>query len=165
MNDKLGITTDAVKTNENSDLLSVTRPMTGYERQLMQTSIEEGYDTFISHVADGRNMSKEQIDAIGQGRVWSGENAKEIGLIDDFGGLDDAIKLAAEIAGVDDYRTVGLPALPDPIQELFKSGTDNVRAWFLKNELGENFRFYEYLKKATSMKGVFARMPYDIYIN
>lgn len=165
LKDKLGITTDAVRTNKNSDFLSLTRPMTDYERLLMQTSIEEGYDTFISHVAEGRNMTKEQIDEIGQGRVWSGENAKEIGLIDEFGGLDDAIEMAAEIAGVEEYHTVGLPELPDPIQELFKTGTDNLRNSILKNELGDKYRFYEYFKKATTMKGVLARMPYDISIN
>lgn len=165
MNDKLGITTDVVKTNKNSDLIPMTRPMTDYERQLLQENIEEGYDIFISHVAEGRNMTKDQIDAIGQGRVWSGENAKEIGLVDAFGGLDDAIRLAAEIAGVEEYRTVDLPALPDPFQELFKSGTDNLRGWILKNELGEKYRFYEYFKKAAQMKGVYARLPYDIYIN
>ncbi len=165
MNDKLGITTDVVKTNKNSDLIPMTRPLTDYERQLLQENIEEGYDIFISHVAQGRKMTKEQIDEIGQGRVWSGENAKEIGLVDAFGGLDDAIKLAAEIAGVEEYRTVDLPTLPDPFQELFKTGTDNLRGWFLKNELGEKYHFYEYFKKATQMKGVYARMPYDIYID
>ncbi len=165
LNDKLGITTDVVKTNENSDLLTMTRPMTSHERMLMQRNIEDGYDTFISHVANGRGMTKEQVDEIGQGRVWSGENAKEIGLVDKFGGLKEAIDLAAEIAGVDSYRTVELPALPDPFQEIFKSGGDNVRAWFLKNELGEKYRFYEYFKKATNMNGIFARLPYDIYIN
>ncbi len=165
LNDKLGITTDVVKTNENSDLLTMTRPMTSHERMLMQRNIEDGYDTFISHVANGRGMTKEQVDEIGQGRVWTGENAKEIGLVDNFGGLKEAIDLAAEIAGVDSYRTVELPALPDPFQEIFKSGGDNVRAWFLKNELGEKYRFYEYFKKATNMNGIFARLPYDIYIN
>lgn len=165
LNDKLGITTDVVKTNKNSDLLTMTRPMTDYERLLMQRNIEQGYDTFISHVADGRGMTKEQVDEIGQGRVWSGENAKEIGLVDKFGGLNDAIDLAAEIAGVEDYRTVPLPAQPDPFEEIFKSGGDNVRAWFLKNELGDKYRFYEYFKKATNMNGIFARMPYDIYVN
>ena len=111
LNDKLGITTDVVKTNKNSDLLTLTRPMTDYERQMLQANIEEGYDTFISHVAEGRGMTKEQVDEIGQGTVWSGENAKEIGLIDDFGGLKDAIALAAEIEGLEDYRTVSLPRL------------------------------------------------------
>jgi len=165
LNDKLGITTDVVKTNKNSDLLTLTRPMTEVERQLMQNSIEEGYDTFVGHVAEGRNMTTAQVDSIGQGRVWSGENAKEIGLIDDFGGLKDAILLAAEIEGLEEYRTVDLPALPDPFQELFKTSSDNIRARFLKNELGEKYRYYEYFKKMSDMKGVYARMPYDIFIN
>jgi protease IV len=164
-NDKLGITTDVVKTNKNSDLLSLTRPMTEYERQLLQQTIEEGYDLFISHVAEGRNMTKEQVDEIGEGRVWSGENAKQFGLIDEFGGLQRAIELAAEIEGLENYRTVALPAQLDPFQQMFKTGTDNVRTWFLKNQLGENYRYYEFLKKSSEMNGVFARIPYDININ
>jgi protease IV len=165
LNDKLGITTDVVKTNKNSDLLSISRPMTEYERQLMQQMIEEGYDLFISHVAEGRGMTPEQVDSIGQGRVWSGENAKEIGLVDTFGGLQDAIALAAEIEGLENYRTVPLPAQPDPFQQLLKGGTDNVRNWFLKKELGDHYRYYEYLKKSSQMNGILARMPYDMEIN
>jgi protease-4 len=110
-------------------------------------------------------MTKEQVDEIGQGRVWSGENAKEIGLIDDFGGLNDAIQLAAEIVGLDEYRTVALPALPDPFEEFFKTGSDNIRAKFMKNELGEKYRYYEYFKRMSGLNGVYARMPYDIFIN
>jgi protease IV len=165
MNDKLGITTDVVKTNENSNLISLTRPLTDYERTLLQNSIESGYDIFTSHVANGRNMTQEQVDEIGQGRVWSGENALEIGLIDQYGGLQDAIELAAEIAGVENYRTVPLPSQPDPFEQLFKSGTEDLRTWLLKNELGENYRYYQYLKKVTQMNGIYARMPFDIVIN
>jgi protease-4 len=165
LNDKLGISTDVVKTNKNSDLLTLTRPMTDYERQMMQTNIEEGYDNFISHVAEGRGMTKEQVDEIGQGRVWSGENAKEIGLVDELGGLNDAIKLAADMVGLEDYRTVSLPSLPDPFEQLFKTGSDNIRARFIKNELGEKYRYYEYFKKMSQMNGVYARMPYDIFVN
>ena len=165
MNDKLGITTDVVKTNKNSDLVSLSRPLTEYERHLLQQSIEKGYDTFISHVANGRNMTKEQVDEIGQGRVWSGENALEIGLIDQFGGLYDAVELAAEIAGIDNYRTVPLPSQEDPFQQLFKSGTENIRARFLKNKLGEAYRYYEQLNKLQQLNGIYARMPYDIFIN
>ncbi len=165
LNDKLGITTDVVKTNKNSDLLTMTRPMTDYEQKMLQITIEEGYETFISHVAEGRRMTLTQVDSIGQGRVWSGENAKEIGLIDDFGGLKDAIALAAEIEGLDEYRTVALPALPDPFEEFFKTGSDNIRAHFLKNELGDKYRYYEYFKKMSGLKGVYARMPYDIFVN
>src|SRR5690606_15021187 len=165
LNEKLGITTDVVKTNKNSDLISLTRPMTAYERHLLQQSIEEGYDIFITHVAEGRNLSKEQGDAIGQGRVWSGGNAMESGLIDRFGGLQDAIGLAAGIAGIENYRTVPLPSQRDPFEQLFKSGTENVRAWFMKKELGENYKYYEYMKKASGMNGIFARIPYDLQIN
>ena len=165
LNDKLGISTDVVKTNKNSDLLTLTRPMTDYERQMMQANIEDGYDTFISHVAEGRGMTKEQVDEIGQGRVWSGENAKEIGLIDEFGGLQDAINMAAEMEGLENYRTVSLPFLPDPFEELFKTSSDNIRARFLKNELGEKYRYYEYFKKASQMNGIYARIPYDISVN
>ena len=165
LNDKLGITTDVVKTNKNSDLLTLTRPMTDYERQMMQNNIEEGYNNFVSHVAEGRRMTTAQVDSIGQGRVWSGENAKEIGLIDDFGGLKDAIKMAADIEGLEEYRTVALPALADPFEEFFKIGTDNIKAKFLQNELGEKYRYYEYFKKMSGMNGIYARMPYDILIN
>ncbi|MDR2910061.1 MAG: signal peptide peptidase SppA [Bacteroidales bacterium] len=165
LNDKLGITTDVVKTNKNSDLLATTRPMTMYENDLLRKYIAQGYDTFISHVAEGRNMTKEQVDFIGQGRVWSGENAKEIGLIDEFGGLDDAIQLAAEIAGVEEYHTVSLPVLPGSFEQFFKTGTDNIRLNIIKNEFGDKYRYYEYFKKATSYNGIFARMPYDIYVN
>ena len=164
LNEKLGITTDVVKTNKNSDLISLTRPMTAYEEHLLQQSIEEGYDIFITHVAEGRNLSKEQVDEIGQGRVWSGGNALEIGLIDQFGGLQEAIELAAEIAGVENYRTVPLPSQPDPFEQFFNQGTDNIRTWFMKRELGENYRYYEFLKKATGMNGIYARIPYDLVI-
>lgn len=165
LNEKLGITTDVVKTNENSDLLTLTRPLTPYEKELLQENIVEGYDIFLTHVAEGRGMTKEQVDQIGQGRVWSGENAKEIGLVDEFGGLQDAIELAAEMEGLEDYRTVSLPYLPDPFEELFKTGTDNIKAGFLKKELGEKYKYYQYLKKASSFNGIYARMPYDIYVN
>ncbi len=165
LNDKLGITTDVVKTNKNANLLSVSRPMTGYESAMMQKNIEEGYDTFIGHVAEGRKMDIAAVDSIGQGRVWSGKNAKEIGLVDEFGGLETAITRAAEIAGLEDYRTVALPALPDPFQSIFKNSTDNLRTRFLKKELGDSYRYFNFAKKSMSMKGVYARMPYDIYVN
>ncbi len=165
VHDKLDISTDVVKTNENSDLLTLTRPMTAHERMLMQNSIEEGYDTFISHVAEGRGMTKEAVDEIGQGRVWAAEQAKEIGLVDEFGGLNDAIALAAEMEGLEDYRTVALPTLPNPLEEFLKMGGGNVRARIIKSELGDKYRYYEYFKKVAGMNGIYARLPYDIYVN
>lgn len=165
LNDKLGITTDVVKTNKNTDFISLTRPLTDYERNLLQKFIEDGYELFISHVSNGRNMTKEQVDKIGEGRVWSGENALEIGLVDQLGGLQDAIELAAEIEGIENYRTVSLPAQEDPFEQLFKSASDNIRTKILKNELGENYRYYEYLQRVSKMNGIYARMPYDLFLN
>lgn len=162
LNDKLGITQDVVKTNKNSDLISLARPLTEYEKLLLQQNVEDVYDVFISHVADGRKMGKTDVDEIGQGRVWSGENALGNGLIDMYGGLKESIELAAEMAGLEDYRTVGLPNLPDPFTELFNTGSDNVRTWWLKNELGENYKYYEKIKEVAGMKGIMARMPFDI---
>ncbi len=164
LNDKLGITIDAVRTNKHSDFITITRGMTDFEHGLLQQSIEEGYDTFISRVADGRGMDKAAVDKIGQGRVWTGENALDIGLIDVLGGLNDAITLAAETSGLENYRVVSLPKQSDPFEELFKTGPDKIRNWMIKKELGESAKYYEFLRKATQLKGVYARMPYDIII-
>jgi protease IV len=164
MNKKLGITTDVVKTNKNSDMPSFTRRMTGFERDLMQQQVENIYDIFLDRVADGRGMTKEAVDEIGQGRVWSGENALAIGLVDELGGLDKAVKIAAEMAGLENYRIVDLPALADPFQELLKGGTDNIRARILKSTLGESARYYELIQTAGKMNGIYARLPFEIDI-
>jgi protease-4 len=165
MNEKLGITQDVVTTNEHSDMISLTRPMSEFERNLMQEMIENGYDTFISRVADGRNMDKTAVDEIGQGRVWAAPNAKEIKLVDNYGGLTEAIELAKKMAGDDNYRIVNLPKLKDPIEELLKGFSGEAKTWFIKSELGENYRYYQELKEIVSQKGILARMPYDIDIN
>lgn len=162
MTDKLGITRDVVTTNEHSDMISVTRPMTTFERDLMQQTIEQGYDTFISRVADGRKMDKTAVDEIGQGRVWAAPNAKEIKLIDAYGGLTDAIALAKKMAKLDNFRIVNLPKLKDPLEELLKEFSGSAKASFMKGELGENYKYYEQLHSILSQKGILARMPYDI---
>jgi protease IV len=164
MKEKMGITTDVVKTNQHSDMISLTRKMTDFERDLMQQYVEDAYDVFLDRVADGRNMTKEAIDEIGQGRVWTGENALEIGLVDELGGLQRAIEIAAELSGLENFRTVDLPALTDPFQELLKSGSDNVRARILKSTLGESAKYYELVERAGKMNGVYALLPYSIEI-
>jgi protease-4 len=165
LEDKLGITRDVVTTNEHSDMISVTRPMTSFERDLMQQTIEAGYETFISRVAEGRKMEKTAVDEIGQGRVWAAVNAKEIKLIDVYGGLNDAIELAKKMAKLDTYRIVNLPKLKDPIEELIKEISGSAKASFMKDELGENYKYYEQMRGFLSQKGVQARMPYDIEIH
>ena len=165
LNNKLGITQDVVTTNEHSDMPSLTRKMTPFEQDLMQSMIEDGYDTFIGHVADGRGMTKPGVDEIGQGRVWASVKAKEIGLVDLYGGVTEAIELAKEMAGLESYRISEYPKLKDPIDELIKQLSGSAKMSFIKSELGENYRYYEQLKSALSTKGIMARMPYDISIN
>jgi protease IV len=164
LNDKLGITFDAVETNEHSNLIPLTRAMTPYERTLFQRYVDESYRTFLTHVSEGRGMEIPQVDSIGEGRVWSGEHALEMGLVDQFGGLKEAIELAAKMAGLDEYRTVSLPRMPDPFEELFRTAPNELRTRWLKKELGENYIHYEQLRKAKQMKGIMARMPYDVEI-
>ena len=165
MTDKLGITTDVVTTNEHSDMISFTRPMTPFERDLMQKSVEEGYNTFITRVADGRHITKTAVDDIGQGRVWAAPNAKEIKLVDTFGGLNDAIELAKNMAKLVNFRIVNLPKLKDPLEELIKEFSGSAKASFMKDEMGETYKYYEQLHGLISQKGILARMPYDIDIH
>lgn len=165
LSNKLGITQDVVTTNEHSDMISVTRPMSAFERDLMQQTIEEGYDTFISRVAEGRKMGKTAVDEIGQGRVWAATNAKEIKLVDVYGGLTDAIELAKKMAKLDNYRIVNLPKLKDPFEELMKEFTGSAKAKLMKDELGETYKYYDQLRGVVSQKGILTRIPYDIEIH
>ena len=114
LEEKLGLTTETVNTNKNSDFPSIFRPMNAYEKELMQMSIEKIYSDFVNKVASGRKMSKESVDSIGQGRVWSGTSALKIGLVDEIGGLKDAIKGAAKLAGIESFSVRELPVLEDP---------------------------------------------------
>ncbi len=164
LNDKLGITQDVVNTNAHSDMPSLTRAMTPFERDLMQTMVEDGYDTFISRVADGRQMTKEQVDLIGQGRVWASVTAKENGLVDVQGGVKDAIELAAQMAGLEDYRVSEYPKLKDPFDELIKQLSGTAKMKFIRSELGDTYKYYEQMKSACTQKGIMARMPFDISI-
>jgi len=165
LTNKLGITQDVVTTNEHSDMISVTRPMSAFERDLMQQMIESGYDTFVSRVAEGRKMEKTAVDDIGQGRVWAAPNAKEIKLIDVYGGLTEAIELAKKMAKLDSYRIVNLPKLKDPLEELMKEFTGSAKAKFMKDELGETYKYYDLLRGAVAQQGILARIPYNLEIH
>lgn len=163
-NNKLGITFDEVKTNEFSDFIPFERPMNQQERKIMERMTDNIYDVFITHVANGRNMTKEQVDAIGQGRIWIGTDALEIGLIDKLGGLNDAIDLAAELAGLEDWRLMELPEQKDFLTMLMEdlSGASVKKA--VINEMGEFHTYYQYLKNASTFYGVQARMPFELEV-
>ncbi|MEY1640252.1 signal peptide peptidase SppA [Tenuifilum osseticum] len=164
LDNKLGITVDVVKTNDHADFFSVFRPMTAEEKAVGQMFIEQTYQTFIGHVSAGRGIPVEQVDAIGQGRVWSGVNAKDIKLVDEFGGLTDAIKLAAEKAGLENYRLVELPKQKKLFEQLMEDMSAEAKAWMLKDELGLSFKAYNRIKSMLNNQGVQARIPYDIEV-
>jgi len=165
LNDKIGITIDNVKTNENAGYMSINRPLTEFEREVTQKGVEKVYATFISHVAEGRKMTTEQVDAIGQGRVWSGSDAINIGLIDEFGGLERAIEIASEMAELDDYRTISLPEQKDPFTQIMEELTGKKTISMIKEEMGTTYTYFNYLKTISDMEGVQARLPYEINIH
>ena len=163
-NNKLGITFDGVKTNENADFISTTKPLTEFQYDLIQMQVEQFYSTFIGHVAKGRNMTTEQVDAIGQGRVWSGSDALDIGLIDEFGGLDNAIEEAKELADLKDYRLIELPKQKEPIEQIMDELMGKTRIKLLQNELGSNYKYYQFYKEIENMNGIQTRLPFEIEI-
>jgi len=165
MNNKLGITFDRVQTNTHAGLMSVFKPLTAEEKDIIQIGVEKIYDDFITKVADGRGMTKAQVDAIGQGRVWMGLDALEIGLVDEIGGLEKAIKLAQETAEIDNYKIVNFPKLKDPFEEFIEELTTNVEATILNKALGNEHKYYKKLQSVTQQSGIMARMPFDIEIH
>ncbi len=165
LTDKIGITFDNVSTNDHSDMPSMTRKMTPFEKDLMQSYVESTYNTFISHVAEGRRMTTTFVDSIGQGRVWSGENGKLNGLVDEFGGLKDAVKLAALKAKIKNYRIKELPKQKDTFEELMKSFSTKMQNSFLESKLGESYHLWENFSREAHANGLYARMPYNLDIN
>jgi len=164
LKDKLGVTVDGVSTNRHSDIGSMVRPVSPDEKEVIQHEIENIYDVFITHVSEGRKLSREKVDEIGQGRVWSGVNAKEIGLIDEYGGLQTAIDIAVKKAKLDKYRVVDLPKQKQPLQQIIDEITGNSESSVIRKELGESSIYYYQLKEYLSMKGIQARLPFMINI-
>jgi protease IV len=164
-NNKLGVTFDNVKTNKNAEYITVTRPMTSYEEKVLTNSVERIYATFITHVGEGRSMEVADVDSIGQGRVWSGIDGLRINLVDETGGLRRAIEVAANMAGLDDYRTIGLPAQKDPFTQIMEDLSGNPSESKLKEQFGVFYPFYKEIQYLSGIKGVQARMPYTIEVN
>jgi protease-4 len=163
--DKLGISTETVNTNSHADFPSILRPMDSYELMVMQKSVENIYSDFVKVVSDGRKMRKSAVDSIGQGRVWSGESAKKIGLVDEIGGLDAAIKGAAKLAGIEKYALRELPIIEDPYTKLITGLSTEMRAKTIENELGEYAKYYSQIKEISTLSGIQARLPYFIEIH
>lgn len=163
--DKLGISTETVNTNRHADFPSLLRPMDSYEQMVMQKSIENIYSDFVAKVSEGRKMRNSAVDSIGQGRVWSGESAKRIGLVDEIGGLEDAIKGAAKIAGIEKFALRELPLIEDPYTKLITGLSTEMRAHAIESELGEYSKYYSQIKELATISGIQARLPYFIEIH
>ncbi|MFC1224025.1 signal peptide peptidase SppA [Pedobacter sp. BG31] len=164
MTNKLGITFDGVKTGKYADIMATNRPMTEGERFIIQNELNRVYSGFVSRVADGRKKSKAYIDSIGGGHVWIGTDAVQIGLADRIGGFKDAIKSAAKKAKLKDYKVVEYPDVIDPWKSLLDEGTDKIKTYYTKQELGDNYMLYQQMKKVMASSGIQARMPFEAII-
>lgn len=164
---KIGIKAEQVRTHANASGFSPLVPLDENFRGLAQAEVERIYTTFISRVAAGRNMTTAQVDSIGQGRVWSGTQALKIGLVDEIGGMDDALKAAAKLAKIDDYRVKNYPEFEKELFELFSSfGLNAFSAEAtLRKELGdENYELLQKMKKLKSRQGVQALLPFELSV-
>ncbi|ADQ80285.1 signal peptide peptidase A [Paludibacter propionicigenes WB4] len=164
LNEKLGLTYDGVKTNKMSDGISINRSFTPEERDLMQNYVNRGYELFVKRCAQGRKMKVEQIKAIAEGRVWTGEDAIKIGLVDKIGGLNDAIKLAVDKAKLSSYNLKEYPEKEDFTAKLLKSLTEDVEARVMEAQLGEQYSILKKIKSLDKINGIQARLPYDLNI-
>jgi len=165
LNDKIGITIDRVNTNKYSDIGSPTRKMEKEEEAFIQSSIEDVYSTFTNRVADGRGITPEAVDSIGQGRIWSGIGALKIGLIDMLGGLDEAIEIAAQKANLKRYRIVDYPQSKDPLETFVEMMEGNISSVFINRELSELEPYLKVFKNLSNQKGIQARLPFEIIYN
>lgn len=161
---KLGITFDSVKTGKYADIGSAYRPMNPVERAMIQEEVEDIYETFISHVSEGRGMSKETVDSLGQGRVWSGVDAHKLGLVDVLGGIEDAIAIAAKKANLTTYRTVALPEKKEFVEKLLEDLNAEAKTYFEKQQFGDAYIYYKTLNDLIKETGILARMPVIIRI-
>ena len=171
LKNEIGITVDTVKTGKFSTGITPFYDVSDAEGQIIQESVEEFYDLFLRRVAEGRDMTKDAVHKVAQGRVWTGAKAIELGLADEVGDLEQAMIIAAEKAGLSKFRVLEYPTIKDPLQQIFDelTGKDDKKVKqasraLIEEELGELYPYYEQMKEIRTMKGVQARMPYTIEI-
>lgn len=166
LNNKIGLTFDVVKTNENADFGTITQPLTSFQYQKLQENVVKTYDDFTRRVAEGRGLRQTYVDSIGQGRVWAGADAIELGLVDQLGDLEDAIAYAVQKVNLgSDYKVVEMPKEKDFFTRVMESmnKTDEIDA-ALKQKLGVYYSYYEGLENLSKNTGIQARMPFDMVI-
>lgn len=165
LTDKIGLSYDVVKTNKYADFGNIMRPFSEGEKALLQMMVAEGYDTFITRCAEGRHTTKEAIEKIAEGRVWTGEVAKELGLVDELGGIDKALDIAIAKARVGGYTIVSYPEKKDVLSSLLDTKPTNyVESQLLKSKLGEYYRQFGLLTNLKEQSMIQARVPFELNI-
>jgi protease IV len=165
LGEKIGITSAEVKTGEIGELVTVSRPLTEVEKSIWQNQTNEIYETFTRKASEGRKMNQEELKKIASGRVWTGEQAKENGLVDVLGGLDEAIKIAASKAGIAaDYKLKYYPKQKTTLEKLFGTIEETTQARIMKEQLGEYYPVYLQWQRIKNYQGTQARMPLQFQI-
>ena len=162
--DKLGLHFETVKTNRYADMGDMTRPFNDAERAALQKYINNGYKLFVQRCADGRGMSVEAIEKIAEGRVWTGATAKELGLVDELGGLDKALEIAAQKAEVDAYSIIRYPSQDSFFSSLLNEGKDDYINGKIQEVLGESYNYIKFIENLKDQDRIQARMPFDLRI-
>lgn len=164
LTNKLGLHFDVVKTNNMADMGTFDRPFNQAEKEVLQNYINNGYKLFVKRCADGRGMTTEAIENIAEGRVWTGTTAKEIGLVDELGGLDKAIEIAAQKAEVENYSIINYPSKGNVFSSFLEQGKDDYINSQMKETLGEYYESLKFVQNLKEANRIQARMPFDIYI-
>ena len=165
LTDKIGLNFDVVKTNQYADFGMLTRPMNDGEKGLMQMYVNQGYDLFLTRCSDGRGIGKEELDKIAQGRVWTGSTAKELGLVDELGGLDKAVEIAIAKSGVDAYTVMSYPKKESFLESLMNTNPGKyVKARMLNGKVGEMYRQFSILENFDKCDRIQARVPFELNI-
>ena len=164
LNEKLGVYIETVKTHKHSDIANGYRKLSNDELNVIQNSVEDIYETFITHVSEGRGIPVRKVDEIGQGRVWSGTDALSIGLIDEIGGLEDAIASAADLSSLEDYRIITLPKKTDMFEEFIESFSAKQNI-VLPDFLGISEKMINQLEFLNSKEKIQARIPFIMEVH
>lgn len=165
LTEKIGLDFDVVKTNRYSDFGMPSRPLNDGEKGLMQMYVNNGYDLFLTRCSEGRGISKEELDKIAQGRVWTGSTAKELGLVDELGGLDKALEIAKAKADVDNCTVMSYPGKESFFETLMNTRPDNyIKARILKGSMGELYHQFNLLENFDKCDRIQARIPFELNI-
>lgn len=165
LTEKIGVHFDVVKTNPYADFGTITRPMNDDEKGLLQMHVNHGYELFLTRCSDGRGIGMEELDKIAQGRVWTGSTAKELGLVDVLGGLDKALEIAIDKAGVDAYTVMSYPKKESFFESLMSTNPGNyIKAHVLNGKMGDVYRQFGIIENFDKIDRIQARVPFELNI-